>query len=196
MLVSLVLSQAGAQDCLDIIAEKTCECLQDLPDTLDTDQFNLRLGLCMLEAAMPFEKQLRKEYGINLEMIDVEGERLGRIIGLRLATNCPEGLELITRMNSDEPETEDPVIGSVMGEVLAIDDQAFVVFSIKEQTGRISKYFWLTLITADDQLIYTYPSLVGRTVNISFEQKEFFDPRIAEYRTFNIIRDLVLMEEL
>jgi len=187
-----------SQDVLELIAEKTCECLETIPDTLDQDAFNVKLGLCMIEAAMPYEKELRKTYGIRLENIDTEGERLGRMVGLKLVSICPEGVEKIGKIQrgevAEEPE-EAVVILSVMGEVIAIDDSDFVTFSVKESTGKISKYFWMTLINGDDQIIYNYSSLLGRVVNITFERQEFFDPRIAEYRPFNIIKELILMEE-
>ncbi|MFZ5941016.1 MAG: hypothetical protein ACOYXB_10635 [Bacteroidota bacterium] len=197
VLVLFVAVRMEAQDVLDQIASKACECLSAVPDTLDMESFNLRMGLCILEAAMPFEKQLKKEYGINMEKIDVEGERLGRLIGLRLATNCPEGLEKITRMNSSaEEETEvQPEYSSVMGEVVAIDDSGFVVFTIKDSSGKIAKYYWLTLITVDDAILYDYSSLMKRTVNITYERFDFFDPRISEYRSFNVIKELLLMNE-
>jgi len=194
----LFTATAFSQDVLELIAIQTCECLEDIPDTLDLDAFNMQLGLCMIEAAMPYEKELRKEYKIRLENIDRDGEQLGRMVGIKLVSVCPEGLQKISRMQpkeEEEYEIEAPVL-SVMGDVVSVDDSGFVVFSIKESSGKISKFYWLTLISSDDELIYNYQDLLGRVVNVTYEQMDFFDPKIKEYRSYNIIHELIVMEEL
>ncbi len=64
---------AISQDYLDDIAIKSCECLSNIADTLSSDQYNLELGLCMIEASSPYAKQLKKDYRIDLNKIDKHG---------------------------------------------------------------------------------------------------------------------------
>jgi hypothetical protein len=40
-----------------------------------------------------------------------------------------------------------------------------------------------------------YKKMVGQLVKIIFKSQEFFDPRIGEYRTFNIIQKLELINQ-
>ena len=52
---------AFSQDYMDKIALEVCDCIDNVSDSVPTDQFNMELGLCMLEASMPYKKQLKKE---------------------------------------------------------------------------------------------------------------------------------------
>ena len=90
-----ILNPVYSQNYMDEIVNKSCECLISVPDSLDSEEFNMKLGLCMLEASMPYKKQLKKEFGIDLDNIDVEGARLGKLIGIRMTTVCPDALSSI-----------------------------------------------------------------------------------------------------
>lgn len=46
-----------AQDYLTKITYQSCECLSSIEDTKDKDQFNLELGLCIIDASMPYKKE-------------------------------------------------------------------------------------------------------------------------------------------
>src|SRR5688572_19861396 len=95
--LTLLFNKTLSQDYMDVIAKKSCECLGEISDTLRTDQYNMELGICMIEAAMPYKKQIKKNHDIDLDKIDTEGEKLGRIIGLKMASVCPNALVKITQ---------------------------------------------------------------------------------------------------
>ncbi len=99
---------AFSQDYMDKIAIASCECIDNVSDTIPTDQFNMELGLCMLEASMPYKKQLKKDHGINFDKIESQGEKLGRLIGIKLASTCPNTLMRMVKKVNPELEFEDP----------------------------------------------------------------------------------------
>lgn len=186
---------------MDDIVNKACECLTNIPDTLDTQQYNMELGLCILEASSPYKKKLKKDFDIDLDKIDTEGESLGRLIGVRMTTVCPDALISISKRSAQKKLEKEPLEISDLGFEKAhgfitnIEDDYFVVFSVKDENGKITKFYWLTFIDSSIELTQNYDALVGKTANISYEEMEFFDPKISEYRTFNVIKELLLLDE-
>ena len=192
----LTANVAFSQDYMDKIAQKTCDCLNTIPDTLETDAFNIELGLCMLVAAEPYKKKIKKDYKIDLNKMDEgQGEEFGRIVGMRLAAICPSSL--IRVANRRDTKKEEVMEGGnrVEGKVTAIIDDKFVEFSIKDESGKTSKYYWFTFIKANVNLSSDYKTLLDKEVKITFISQEFFDARINEYRSFNVIQKLNVVED-
>ena len=178
-----------SQDYMDDIATKGCECLKSLPDSLENTRFNMELGACMIEAAKTYKKKLKRDYDIDFEKIDTQGEELGRLVGIRMATICPDILVKAAE-RSNKSKEEDVAKNIIEGKVTNIIDDKFVEFSIKDENGKVSKYYWLTFIESNVELTNNYKSILDENVRITFFTQEFFDGRISEYRTFNIIQKL------
>jgi hypothetical protein len=172
---------------MDIIVKKSCECISNIPDTLDKGTFNMKFGLCMLEISMPYKKELKRDYNIDLDNMDVKvGEKLGRVVALKMGKVCPEGLMLVAKKNAVAPEQE--TNGKILeGVVTNIEKTNFVVFSIKDNFERIFKFYWFSVIHSDIELTNNYNSLLGKTLKITYDKKDFFDPKISDYRQFNVI---------
>ncbi|MGE0638168.1 MAG: hypothetical protein AB7G44_07335 [Bacteroidia bacterium] len=180
------------QDYLDKIAQSSCECLDKVGDTtLTTDAYNMKLGLCMLEASVPYKKQLKKDYNIDFAKIDEQGEELGALIGMRMASHCPEGLLKIAAMYNDGTEgtveEEEYTDNSASGVVIKVETEFFVTFSVKDDAGKISKYYWLSFPDSNQELQYSYKDLLAKNVTINYTPQDFFDPKIEAYRQFNVI---------
>lgn len=182
-----------SQDYMNEIALKSCECLNTIPDTLDTDRFNLELGLCMIEAAAPYKKRLKKDYRIDFNKIDEHGADLGRIIGLRMASVCPDAVVMLAHRANDE---EAALLAENLfeGQIVGIDDGKFVEFSLKDAQGKISKFYWFTFIESGLELTNNYQNLMEQYVQITYSIQELFDARIQEYRSFYVIQKLELKE--
>ena len=138
--------------------------------------------MCIIEASMPYGKQLERDYDIDMQDIDVYGEKLGTLIGVKLASVCPKTLLKISKLNSnyEEDEANDELydVQIVSGTITKIETQQFVVFSIKDETNKVSKYYWLTGIDTNFEIESTYMNLMNSEVNIAYETFELFDPKI------------------
>lgn len=187
----LLMTEAFSQQYMDKIVVQSCECLGKVSEALEPQQYNVELGLCMIEASMPYKKQLKKDYDINLDEIENEGEKLGRIIGLKMVAVCPTALVRMTKKNQGNTKAEND--GSIEGIITNVESDFFVSFHLKDESGKVMKYHWLTLIETEQELTTSYQSLVGKTVRITFETEEFFDPKIEEYRQFFIIKKMDLL---
>ncbi|MCB9174109.1 MAG: hypothetical protein H6589_05830 [Flavobacteriales bacterium] len=185
---SIIISTSGfSQDYMKIIATKSCDCLDIMSDTLDVEESNMELGLCMIDASIPYKKQLKKDHDINFDKIAEHGERLGTIIGLEMASICPTKLLKLSK-SREKGEAEYEYSNQIIqGEVVKIEDDLFVTIHLKDDFGKTAKYYWFTFIQSDYNLPLDYKSLIGKNIVITYNPQEFFDPRIVEYRRYNII---------
>lgn len=145
-------------------------------------------------------------------------KNLGRVVGVKLSVRCPDFVAKVNKvMNSNyaekkkdtsresvvveddlslppivmDPEADDMLEVEISeGIITKIENENFVVFSLRDETGKVTKFYWLTFIEADVDLSANYQSFLDKNVEIGYVKKEFFDPKINEYRTFNVIFDL------
>jgi hypothetical protein len=182
-----------SQDYMDNIALKACECLNTVSDTLEPERVNMELGLCMINAASPYKKQLKEDYNIDFNKIGNQGAELGRIIGLRMAAVCPDNMiKMVNKVNKNGSNNMSE--STIEGKITGILDDKFVEFSIKDNKGKTSRYYWLTFIESNTELSTDYKKLIDKNVQITFISQEYFDARISEYRTFHIIKKLEVIE--
>lgn len=176
-----------SENYMDKIVKKACECLANIPDSLGKDNYNMKFGLCLIEVSMPYKNELKRDYNINLDKMDAkEGEKLGRAVVLKMGTICPDGLVIVAKKNKAVPELDNNE--KIMeGVVTNIENNPFVVFSLKDNFGRIFKFYWLSFIQSDLELTNNYNSLLGKTIKLTYGKKDYFDPKILEYRQFNIV---------
>jgi hypothetical protein len=179
-----------AQDYLTEITYKSCECLTNIDETKDREQFNLALGLCIIDASMPYKKELKRDHKIDPENINQDGNRLGELVGLKMAEVCPEEVLKLTNPTDDYEDLS----SYVSGIITKIEKEQFIVFSLKDDSGKISKFYWLYYIESEIDLETEYENLVGKKVDLYYYQSDLFDARIDEYNSFFIIEEMNIIE--
>lgn len=194
----LIIMSGYAQDYMDKIVAECCECLEEVPDSLNKQEASMKMGICMLNASQPYAKQLKKDYGIDLNKMDRgEGEKLGRMVGVRLATACPSSLmKIVNRVKPEllEEAAADEATLNSEGTVTAIESNTFVSFSVKDEDGKTSKYYWTTFIDNDIDLATDYEAIKGKKVYIEYTEEEMYDPRLKEYRKVRIVTAIALLD--
>jgi len=188
------INKGFSQDYMDKIVEKSCECVTKISDTLETDKKTLQLGLCLIEAAMPYSKQLKKDHKIDLEKLDEQGEQLGQLIALKMMAVCPDALIVITEAAEKNTPKEEEGEKSIQGTISRIEDDYFVTFHVKDDAGKITKFYWLTFIESNRDMITQYKALTGKRVQLIYKNMEFFDPKIGEYRSYQIISKIEVIK--
>lgn len=186
----LLTSPLFAQDILDEIAKAGCKCIEDQEISNDQEERNMQLGLCIIDAATDYKAELLEQYEIDFAKIDEHGEKLGQLVGVRMVSICPD---LITSLvgGGDEAQVQTQ---SESGIITEINNEVFISFTVKNNEGKSTRFFWLTFIKSDLDLPAEYESLKGKSVQITYLTREFFDARILEYRNFNILTDLEILE--
>lgn len=189
-----------AQDYMEEIASQTCTCMTELPENLEEEERNMKLGLCMISAAMPYKKKIKKDHKIDLDRLgdgNGDAEKLGQMIGIKMVTVCPDAFLKFTQQITNEAtekaiQEESTTLSekTTTGEITDINNDLFVVFSIKETSGKTTKYYWLTFIESDLDLPTSYKMLLGKNTTINYSETEYFDPKIKEYKMIRIIKSI------
>jgi hypothetical protein len=186
LLLLLFVSQVHARDYLDDIAQKACTCADAIPVDTPAEKMNMYFGVCILHAFSADNRvQFQKDYGVNLDTPDKDGEKIGKMIGVRMASVCPATVVKASAQSKGMAAT-------AYGVVTKIDSDGFVVFTVQENNGRYSKFIWLQPVSSTLNLQGNYQSLQGKTVELKFETKDIFDPKIGDYRPFKILTALKL----
>ena len=183
-------SFAQSDSYMDKIAQKSCECLDKVVNLNNPEQFNMELGLCMIEASQAYKTELKRDYNIDFAKIDVQGEELGRLIGMRMATTCPARLmEVASQMEAagKDSDESDTAYETMRGRVTRINSDIFVEFSIRNTDARTMRFYWLSFVDSNVDLATNYESLVGKDVEVVYQSQELFDARTGQYRKLNVL---------
>jgi hypothetical protein len=174
------ISQIKAQDVLDSISAHTCDCVTKLDiEKLPKEKLTIELGLCMMQAAQPFEKELKQKYDVDMKKVNKgEGEKLGRLVGLKMASNCPVFTQLITRITSD-----DPVTNSIEGTITELVNEQFITIVLKDEDGRDQKIIWLEYFKNSEKLLQKGKN---KNVTIEYEERELFSPKFNDYIKYKV----------
>ena len=191
---ALLLSATGLMaqdDYMDKVVQQACSCVSELENPEDINELNL--GLCIIQEAIKYQDEIKRDYGIDMANIDREGEELGRIVGMKMLNTCPE--EITRIVNATYPEEDSPASeDSVTGEIKAVGQGDFIYFSLTDSDGRTSKFYWLTFVESEFDLQNNYKQLAGRRVSIDYTVYEFYDSNLGEYRNYNVIDAISVVE--
>lgn len=189
LLLLLAATPASAGDFLDAVAKRSCACLGEARAAPQANPEGLaaKAGICVLKAFEPADRAaLLEEHGVDLSDPVKNGRRAGEIVGGRMAVQCPdEVMAVANSMNAARPTV-------VSGEVVKVETEGFVVLTIREEGGKVTKVHWLRPVASNKDLPTTYRSLPGSRVEATFEPVELFDPRIGEYRSFRQLKALTI----
>ncbi|OYU95077.1 MAG: hypothetical protein CFE21_12280 [Bacteroidetes bacterium B1(2017)] len=176
----IALSNLKAQDVLDSIANHSCDCISKLDlKNIGKEKATMEFGLCMMKAAQPYEKQLKQVYGIDMKNIDRgEGEKLGRLVGLKMASSCANFTELITVITSEEASSN-----SIDGTITEFVVDQFVTILIKDSDGRDVKIIWLDYFKNSEKLMQKGKN---KNVTIEYVERELFNPKLNDYLKYKV----------
>lgn len=170
------------------IVEKACECVSEIPDGEDLTGENF--GICIIEEAALYKEELLRDHNIDMLNIDRDGEQLGRMVAIEMMTTCPEQMKRIaasTNEEATEETTEEDSYYVVEGKIKSIIKNDFIIFSVTDDTGKTSKFYWLTFIKSENDLQNEFESFEGKKVTIEYSTVELYDPKLEEYRNYNMI---------
>jgi len=183
-----------SQDYRKKIAKASCECITKVGEEIkDSQTREMKLGLCMITSSMPFSKELKRDYNIDIDKIgdesDISFEELGGKIGILMATECSD---VFVKMFADHHDTSNAENSELLlsGTVKKIEKDNFVVFHVIGENNNLTKFYWISNIESNLDLPAEYNSLVSKKVNISYYTTEIFDAKINDYRNLNVISSL------
>ena len=177
---------------MDNIAEKSCECVSEITESKNL--LGTEFGLCMINEATKYKDELLQDHNINMDNIDVDGEELGRIIALEMFTKCPEQMKRIAIASSENESEEKESYLSIEGNIKSVIKNEFIIFSLITSDNKTIKFYWLTFIQSDNDLQNEYKSFEGKNVIIEYSNIELYDHKMSEYRNYNLIESLNIVD--
>lgn len=195
LLLSLISLSLQAQDVLDQIAKDACGCIGSMEKINDPDKMQMKMGLCLYNAAYPYAAQLKKEHQLNMDQFNgPTGERLGEMIASRLLSNCPSFvtfLEENAAMFNEETKSETPNIQELSGKFVGLEEKQFYTILIEDERGKVHRLLWQEHFENATSLQGNKAeSLKSKPVRVTFEEREYFEPRLQQYIVVKIIRGI------
>lgn len=194
IIIIFIAHNGFGQSYFDNIVDKTCSCLGKLDSTLDKEQINAAGDLCIVDECTPYRKELKKDYGLDMDNFDETNDAFSEALGIKMSTKCPIVLFRFVAATSSQDESAKEEVVIEIGTITSSEKDAFIYFNLKNEAGKSSKLYWLEYIQSDLDMISNYLTLIGKKVEMSYTNKELFDPKALEYRTFKVIKKIVVLK--
>ncbi|UGS22485.1 hypothetical protein [Flavobacterium channae] len=185
---NLVSAQKLTKDQLsDKLAEKACACAGK--QEITKENFELTIGICLLEGINAYEKDVEKHFGKDVISNDKKMEELGYEVGKRMGMKCPTVFKF---MMEDEEEVVEDVIDdlTLTGKVSEIKSDQFMTFVVKEDSGKNNQFILLS--SFDNAFLLTDKVLkVTDNVEVTYYEMELFDAKLGKFVAYKIVTDII-----
>jgi hypothetical protein len=137
-------------------------------------------GICMIKMAEPYKKELKKDYNVDLNLLNKEtGEKLGRLVALKLVGNCPFFKTLMqTEINNQIQKKEGESVYEFSGVVKEIKQNQFVSITVENENNKTKEFLWLTEVAENNISILKSKAIF---VKITYTQMELYEPKLNKY---------------
>ena len=171
------------------LAEKACACAEK--QEITKENFELTIGICLLEGINAFEKDVEKHYGKDIITNSEKMEELGYEVGKRMGLKCPTVFQFMIDEESaggeEDFETEEL---SVSGKVSEINSDQFISFVVKEDSGKNNPFILLS--NFDNSYLLTDKVLkVSDAVDVFYYELELFDAKLGKFVSYKIVTDII-----
>lgn len=181
-------------------AEDVCDCLekQNMKDKT-AEEAKTIFGQCFMEKAFSHFSDIAKENGIDASNIDREtGEKIGMALGMKMATlGCKPYLDFAlaqAEKNDDAtpppPPAKDLEEGYTTGKIVRVDKNNYAYIVIKDDNGKEQRFLWLYNFENSDKFTSDAAQMIGKEVEIGWQQEEIFLPSENAYFDMKIITEL------
>ncbi|CAA7390129.1 hypothetical protein [Chryseobacterium fistulae] len=182
-----------SQDYKQKIAKAICDCVNSIKsESKDSKNLEAQLGICMLKVSMPYSKELKRDYNIDVSKAnafddDKTIDEFAGQIGIAMVSECSDVfLDIMKKENPSEGDSQLLINGTIT----KIEKDNFVVFHVVGENKNLTKLYWVSNVESNLDLPKEYSSLINKRVNISYYTSEIFDAKINDYRNLNIISSL------
>ena len=125
------------------LAEKACGCAEK--QEITKDNFELTIGICLLEGINAYEKDVEKHYGKDVISNDKKMEELGYEIGKKMGMKCPTVFKFMLEDEANDVVEVDSEDLMLSGKIAEIKSEQFLTFIVKEESGKNNQFILLTI---------------------------------------------------
>lgn len=187
---SAVFSQKLSKQELGIkLAEKSCECANK--EEISKDNFEMTLGLCIIESIKAYEKDVDKYYGKDVISNEKKMEELGYDVGKEMAKTCPTVFKYMFSDDvTDEAVAEEEPDAIILGKLTEVKSEQFLTFSVKEETGKMNHFILLS--SFENSFLLTDKVLkINDTIEVSYYELELYDAKLAKFVSYKVVTDII-----
>ncbi|WP_445717403.1 hypothetical protein [Flavobacterium sp.] len=168
------------------LAEKACGCAEK--QEITKENFELTIGICLLEGISAYEKDVEKHYGKDIISNDLKMEELGYEVGKKMGLRCPVVFKFMLD-DLDEDNNADEQF-EVSGKVSEIKSEQFITFIIKEDSGKTNQFILLS--NFENAFLLTDKVLkVADAVDVTYYEMELFDAKLGQFISYKIVSDII-----
>jgi hypothetical protein len=169
------------------LAEKACGCAEK--QEITKENFELTIGICLLEGINAFEKDVEKHYGKDVISNDKKMEELGYDVGKKMGLKCPTIFKFMLD-EEEEVATDESQELSVSGKVSEIKTEQFITFVVKEATGKTNQFILLS--NFDNAFLLTDKVLKATDeVDVTYYEMELYDAKLGKFVSYKIVTDII-----
>lgn len=171
------------------MADKSCECATK--EKISKDNFEMTLGLCIIEAINSFEKDVDRYYGKDVINNEKKMEELGYDVGKEMAKTCPTIFKFMFDDDSKTQETvEEAPDEMLQGRITEIKLEQFLTFSVKEDSGRMNHFILLS--SFENSYLLTDKVLkVNDLIEVYYYELELYDAKLSKFISYKVVTDII-----
>ena len=172
----------------DKLAEKACECTEK--QELTKENFELTIGICLIEGINAYEKDVEKHYGKDVISNDKKMEELGYEIGKKMGLKCPTVFKFMLEDEANDVVEVDSEDLMLSGKIAEIKSEQFLTFIVKEESGKTNQFILLS--SFDNAFLLTDKVLKATdAVDVVYYEMELFDAKLGKFVSYKIVTDII-----
>ena len=170
------------------LAEKACGCAEK--QEITKDNFELTIGICLLEGINAYEKDVEKHYGKDVISNDKKMEELGYEIGKKMGLKCPTVFKfMLEDEEGDSADVDDSDELTITGKIAEIKSEQFLTVIVKEESGKTNQFILLS--SFDNAFLLTDKVLKATdAVDVTYYEMELFDAKLGKFVSYKIVTDI------
>lgn len=181
-------SLSYGQDIYDKIAEETCGCTSKIDFTKEDANFDMQLGLCILQSYSSHLKDIpeneRLDFADKPKMKD-----FGRDIALKMVKFCPDVIMSFGNTESADDEEEVDSFLELKGIFTGTKIGTFLNVQIVEPNGKTNNF--IILQNFDNAFLITDKVLKNKdAVTATYYTLDIFDHKLNRFVSTNILTDI------
>lgn len=171
------------------MSEKSCECTNK--EEISKDNFELTLGLCIIEAINAFEKDVDRHYGKDVINNEKKMEELGYDVGKEMAKTCPTVFKFMFDDDSENQEVvEETPDEMITGQLTELKSEQFLTFSVKEDSGKMNHFIMLS--SFENSFLLTDKVVkVNDAVEVYYYELELYDAKLSKFISYKVVTDII-----
>ncbi|HNP23096.1 MAG TPA: hypothetical protein PKM63_02835 [Panacibacter sp.] len=127
------------------------------------------------------------------------GEEFGQKIALELMNSgCQPFIQMSVKLakgnlGADDDADAKPALKSVDGIITKVEEKDFLYITVKQSTGREMILIYMDYVDGSDGWIKDAAAkLTNKTVSVSYEESEIYQPKIKDFANLKVLRKLAI----